>query len=82
MVMRRHFFTHRAVSLWNTLPKEVVDAKMNVFKRRLDIAPGVNEIKGYGEKAGLGYRVGRSATIVKNGRAGSKGRMASSCSYL
>ena len=39
--MRRHFFTQRVVSLWNSLPQEVADAKtLNVFKRRLDIALG------------------------------------------
>ena len=54
--MRIHFFTLRVVGLWNSLPQEVVDAKtLNVFKRRLDIALGANGIKGYGEKAGLGY---------------------------
>ena len=54
--MRRHFFTQRVVSLWNLLPQEVVDAKtLSVFKRWLDIALGANGIKGYGEKAGLGY---------------------------
>ena len=54
--VRRHFFTQRVVSLWNSLPQEVVDAKiLSVFKRRLDIAVGANGIKGYGENAGLGY---------------------------
>eukprot|EP00061_Rhincodon_typus_P006869 g27946.t1 len=44
--MRRHFFTQRVVSLWNSLPQEVVDAKtLNIFKRRLDIALGANGIK-------------------------------------
>ena len=53
---RRHFFTQRVVSLWNSFPQEIVDAKtLNVFERRLDIAIGSNGIKGYGEKAGLGY---------------------------
>ena len=56
MELRRHFFTQKVVSLWNSLPQEAVDAKtLNVFKRRLDIALGVNGIKSYGEKAGLGY---------------------------
>ena len=54
--VRRHFFTQRVVSLCNSLPQEVVDAKtLNVFKRQLEIALGANGIKGYGEKAGLGY---------------------------
>jgi len=53
--MRRYFFTQRVASLWNSLPQEVVDAKtLNVFKRWLNIALGVNGVKGYGEKAGLG----------------------------
>ena len=44
------------VSLQNSLPQEVVDAKtLNAFKRQLDIALGANGIKGFGEKAGLGY---------------------------
>ena len=56
MEMRRHFFTQRVVSLWNSLLQEVVDAKtLNALKRRLDIALGANAIKGYGEKAGFGY---------------------------
>ena len=56
MEIRRYFFTQRVVSLWNSLPQEVVDAKtLNLFKRQLDIALGANGIKGYGEKAGLGH---------------------------
>ena len=32
--LRRHFFTQRVVSLWNSLSQEVVDAKiLNAFKR-------------------------------------------------
>ena len=32
--MRRPFFTQRVVSLWSSLPQEVVDVKtLNVFKR-------------------------------------------------
>ena len=42
------------MSLWNSLPQEVIDAKIvNVFKRQLDIAFGTNGIKDNGEKAGL-----------------------------
>ena len=53
--VRRHFFTQGVVSLWNSLPEEVVNAKtLNVFKRRQGIALGANGIKGFGEKAGLG----------------------------
>ena len=49
--VRRHFFTQRVVSLWNSLPQEVADAKtLNAFKRQLDIALGANGIKGYGKK--------------------------------
>ena len=37
--------------LWNSLPKEVVDAKiLNAFKRLLDKALGANGIRGYGKK--------------------------------
>ena len=54
--VRRHFFTQRVVSLWNSLPQKVIDAKtLNAFKRWLDIALGVNGIKGYEGKAGLDY---------------------------
>ena len=56
MEMRGHFFTQRVVSLWNSLPQKVIDAKtLNAFKRWLDIALGVNGIKGYEGKAGLDY---------------------------
>ena len=78
MEVRRHFFTQRVVSLWNSLPQET----LNVFKRQLDIALGANGIKGYGEKVGLGYWVEWSALIIINGGAGSMGQMASSFSYL
>ena len=37
--IRRKFFTHRLVTHWNRLPKEVVDAlSMEAFKARLDVA--------------------------------------------
>jgi len=35
--LRKHFFTNRVVSLWNTLPNGVVDSDaINCFKSRLD----------------------------------------------
>ena len=35
--LRQHFFSNRAVNLWNALPESVADApKLNTFKNRLD----------------------------------------------
>jgi len=35
--LRKHFFTNRVVSLWNSLPNIVVDSEsINCFKSRLD----------------------------------------------
>jgi len=35
--LRRHYFTHRIVSVWNSLPDSVVSAEsVNSFKSRLD----------------------------------------------
>ncbi|PJG57362.1 hypothetical protein CUC53_18430, partial [Aeromonas cavernicola] len=35
--MRKNFFTQRVVNLWNSLPKETVEAtSVNKFKTRLD----------------------------------------------
>ena len=54
--MRKNFFTQRVVNLWNSLPQKAVEANsLDVFKRELDIALRANGIKGYGEKAGMGY---------------------------
>ena len=39
--IRKKFFTHRVVTPWNRLPKEVVDApSLEAFKARLDVALG------------------------------------------
>ena len=40
--IRRKFFTQKVVTLWNRLPKEVVDAlSLEAFKARLDVALGI-----------------------------------------
>ena len=47
--VRRNFFTQRVVNGWNSLPQNVVEAKMlSDFKKKLDIALGTKRIKGYG----------------------------------
>ena len=39
--IRRKFFTHRVVTRWNRLPKEIMDApSLEAFKARLDVALG------------------------------------------
>ena len=39
--IRRKFFTHRVVTHWNRLPKEVVDTPfLEALKARLDVALG------------------------------------------
>ena len=38
--IRRNFFTQRVVTQWNRLPEEVVDASLDAFKARLDVALG------------------------------------------
>ena len=54
--MRKTFFTQRVVSLWNSLPQKVVEASsLAIFKRALDVALVAKGIRGYGEKAGMGY---------------------------
>ena len=55
-LMRRSFFTQRVVSLWNSLPQKVVEAKkLYIFKKQLDIALEVQGITDYGGKVGLEY---------------------------
>jgi len=39
--IRKKFFTHRVVTHWNRLPKEVVDAaSLKTFKARMNVALG------------------------------------------
>ena len=43
--VRRNFFTQRVVNVWNSLPQNVVEAKMLCdFKKKLDIALGAKGI--------------------------------------
>ena len=54
--MRKTFFTQRAVNLWNSLPQKVVeDGSLAIFKRKFDVTFVAKGIRGYGEKAGMGY---------------------------
>ena len=53
---RKHFFSQRVVSLWNSLPQRAVEAgSLDTFKRELDRALKDSGVRGYGEKAGTGY---------------------------
>ena len=54
--MRKNFFTQRVVDMWNALPQKAVEAKsLDAFKRELDRALIDSGVKGYGERAGMGY---------------------------
>ena len=54
--MRKHFFSQRVVSLWNSLPQRVMEAgSLDTFENELDRALKDNRVRGYGEKAGTGY---------------------------
>ena len=54
--MRENSFAQSVVNVWNSLPQNVVEAKMfSDFKFKLDIALGAKGIKGYGGKGGSGY---------------------------
>jgi len=45
--VRINFFTQRVVNVWNSLPQNVVEAKMlSDFKKKLDIALGAKGIWG------------------------------------
>ena len=57
--MRKHFFSQRVVSLWNSLPRRVVEAgSLDTFKRELDRALKDSGVRGYGENAGMGVLIG------------------------
>ena len=76
--MRKHFFSQRVVSLWNSLPQSAVEAgSLDAFKRELDRAVEDSLESGdMGRRQERGNDWGRSAMITVNGGAGSKGRMA------
>ena len=82
--MRRNFFTQRVVNLWNSLPREAVEAtSLNVFKARIDKFLNGKGIKGDGEqlvRVSGAESTKESAMILLNGGAGSRGQMAYSCS--
>ena len=80
--LRRNFFTQRVVNVWNSLPSEAVEAtSLDVFKARIEKFLNSQGIKGYGEWAVSGAEsMKRSAMVLLNGGAGSRGQMADSCS--
>ena len=47
---RKHFFSQRVVSLWDSLPQRAVEAgSQDAFKRELDRALKDSGVRGYGE---------------------------------
>ena len=69
------------MNLCNSLPSEAVEAtSLNVFKARIDKFLNNKGIKGYGSGWVSGAEsMKRSAMILLNGGAGSRGQMAYSC---
>eukprot|EP00061_Rhincodon_typus_P007593 g29439.t1 len=54
--MGKNFFPQRVVNLWDSLPQKAVgSSSLDIFKKELDMALGAKGIKGYEEKAGMGY---------------------------